>query len=508
VVFDVEITDLYGSVLATVERYSGVEVALALGEDRSGKVDVSVYHPAVAELSFAGLSGHRIGALGRMLRIKYRGDTQVWGIQTQPKWSTRGSTVSVPAQGPGFRLKHRHLNYGDSIVGEEEAPLQNPSDYRTMRAIVEAVYDNADQRAINVPDIGILAGVNSGPEAPAGFWTQIERGSNTWDKLIEVARSIYGAEFDLAPYDPAAGETPFDASQGTVNVDGAYEFPNSPIGPGQTPADIPILPGGLAELPPSGELIAGVIDGTGLHRDYTLTYESRTDTEIQNVTGYPALGDFDDGDPISTRYGRRPYHYADLNTYDSMGTDRTATLTFLYDDTDPDASNLRDFDWEPDGENTRNQQVSLMSSSDAEKRGIRKIARNITSWQEIGIYSGWDSISGANVEDVSEDNVAGHAQAEVERYGRPPNYFKAYLRLEPADGTPTAGNPGHQPQFGRDFFLGDRAMFRARKGYMDSGLLEGRIIGVKLVQADQSNNVSVELDCVPHVSPTSEISVV
>jgi hypothetical protein len=51
-------------------------------------------------------------------------------------------------------------------------------------------------------------------------------------------------------------------------------------------------------------------------------------------------------------------------------------------------------------------------------------------------------------------------------------------------------------------------MFRARKGYMDSGLLEGRIIGVKLVQADQSNNVAVELDCVPHVSPTSEISVV
>jgi hypothetical protein len=377
-----------------------------------------------------------------------------------------------------------------------------------MRDIVEAAYDNPDQAAINIPDIGIFVENIDAVNAPGAFWTQIERGSNNWDKLNEVAGSAYGGEYDIVPNDPGVDETPFDRTVGTVTVDGAYSFPNSPIGPGQTPADIPINPGGLVNLPPSGTLNAGIIDGTMVHRDYTLAYTSRTDTEIQGVTGYPALGDFNDLDPIETMYGKRPYHYATMEIHDFMGTDRSASLTFLYDEQNPGATNLRQFDWEPDGENCRNQVVALMSSSDSAQRGLRKIGRNINSWEEVGIYSGWNSISGANVKDVSEDNLEGHAQNEVERYGRAPNHFKIYLKTESAFGSPTSGSPDHQPQPFRDFFLGDIITARGRKGYMDSGNLLGRIMSIKISQADAANNVNVDLECVPHMTDVSEISVV
>lgn len=510
-VFDIEVTNLYGETLATVARYQQVKVRAAVSEDRSYSAAMSLYEDAVAELSSTGFSGHKIGALSRMLRIAYRGEPFVWGPITNPKYTTQnGGSVTVVGLGPlGDKMARRQLNYGDDIVGESAGPApQNPSDYTTMRKVIQAAYDTADQRAINVPDIGIFPGTNSGPVAAAGFWTQIERGANNLDKLDELSKSITGSEWDCPPYLPGAGETPFDAADGVVNVDGAFTFPNSAIGLGQTPADIPVNPGALAALPPHGELVAGIIDGTMIHRDYNLRYTSRTDTEIQGVTGYPALGDFDDGDPITTRYGRRPYHYADFNTYDFMGDDLTASLTFLYDDQDPAASNLRDFDWEPDGDNCRNQNVALMTSSDADKRGIRKIARNVTSWREIGVRSTWDSISGANVVDVSEENVAGHAQAEVERYGRPANYFKAYLKTEPASGTPAdPDDPDHIPQYGRDFGLGDRVMARGRKGNMDSSLIAGRIMAVELTQLDSANNVQANLDCVPHQAADGEVTV-
>lgn len=234
--------------------------------------------------------------------------------------------------------------------------------------------------------------------------------------------------------------------------------------------------------------------------------------------------------PDHTVYVNRPYHYADLKIYDLMGVNRTGDnlapdpdnvgafldpydiannpITFLYDDQDADGSNLANMDWEPDGENVRNQQVSLMSANKEGARGIRKIARNIPSWREIGIYSGWDSVGGSNVTDVSEDNVAGHAKNEVERYGRPPNFFKLYLHIEPVEGTPVFGEIGWKPQPFRDFNIGDRIKARCRKGYMDSGLLVGRIMNMKVGQADMSGNVQVELDCVPHTTDVTEIGIV
>ena len=529
-VFEVEITDIYGNVLATPTQFSGLSATLPIAEARTGKVTLSNYDPATAWLVWTNGGGHKIAALSRMVRLKYRGYTLIWGFVHSPKWSTDRAQVEINIVDPTIKLKHRQLNLSDDITSPENSDevIQNPSDWRTVRDIVEAAYNTKSQADANVPDIGIEVTNIDALNATDAFWVEIQRGSNNWDKILEVSKGPYGPEFDVVPHSPDPSEIPFDATPVTVTVVGPYTFPNSPRGTGQTPATIPIDPGGLA-LAASGTLRAGIIDGTGIHRRYTLTYTGRTDTSITGVTGYPAQGQFLDADPITTFGGAKPYHYADLLCYDQIGINRTGMdlspdpdnpgefldpvipgtgeLHLLYDDQNLLGMNLKSFNWEPDGENCRNQMVSLVSSGDPSKRGIRKIARNINSWLEIGVYSGWDSISGANIKDISADNLEGHAKNEVERYGRPPSFFKVELKTEPADGTPEAGTFGHQPQWIRDFYMGDRITARGRQGYMDSGDIVARIMQVTISQLDADNNVKVELDCVPHMTDVSEISV-
>lgn len=221
-VFTVEITDLYGNVLTwtdelmnvhtTVEQYTGLSFSLPISDDRSASLTLSVYNPACANLPLVTEGGNIVMALGRMVRIKFRGVTQFWGLITAPKVSTEKATVELTCQGPAFKLRHRQLNLGDDIVGTEEAPIHSPSDWTTMKAIVEAAYDTTDQYEQNIPDIGITVENVSAVEAPAEFWTDIQRGDNNWDVLTEVASSAYGAEFDIVPYDPTEDELPFDTT--------------------------------------------------------------------------------------------------------------------------------------------------------------------------------------------------------------------------------------------------------------------------------------------------------
>lgn len=245
--------------------------------------------------------------------------------------------------------------------------------------------------------------------------------------------------------------------------------------------------------------------------------------------------------PTSHLFRNRPYRYATMKTYDLMGVNRTgldlapiydpddpetltgygdpyddahAVLKFVYDDQDPDGSTVKDIDWEPDGENVRNQSVALFSANQEGARQIRKIGRNVHSRKQIGTYGAWDPIGfGGDVTDVSEQNVAAHAQADVEAYGWPPNHFTIYLLLEPADGTPARGDgpepaAGWLPQYRRDFKHGDRVIARMRKGYIDTGEIPVRIMHVKVAQADASNNVQVTIDVVPVVGDLFEVEVI
>lgn len=221
-VFDVQITDLYGTVLTwtdelavvhtTVDQYSNLSVSLGVSEDRTATLTLSLYNPFVQHLIMVNGDGKVIATLGRMVRIKYRGTTIFWGLVVSPKFSTEKGEVEVACQGPTYKLRHRELNYSDSIVGPDEDPVHNPSDHTTMKAIVEAAYDTTSQYAENIPDIGVLVENVSGPDAPAAFWTDARRGANNWDKLIEVSESLYGGEFDVVPHDPTVDELPFDTT--------------------------------------------------------------------------------------------------------------------------------------------------------------------------------------------------------------------------------------------------------------------------------------------------------
>lgn len=519
-IFDVQITDLYGTVLATVTQYTGLEVTAPISDDRSGKVEISHYDPAVADLVFTA-HGHRIGALGRMVRVKYRGTTVLWGLVTAPKFSSERAKVTVNLIGPSFKLRHRQINYSDWFVTSDKGDVVHmPNDWTTIREIVEAAYDNDDQAAINVPDIGITVVNVSGDTADPGSWTQLERGANNWDKITEIFNGPFAGEFDVVPYDPAAGETPFTSTPVTVDA-GAYTFPTSTIGPGQTPTTVPIQGGGLA-LPAAGRLKADIVDGTKLHRRYTLAYTGRTANTLTGVTGYPSKGHFNGGEHLTTIGGSKPYHYADLQVHDFIGSNRTGVdladgddpytgaqlLSLVYDDTDADASNLADFEWEPDGATCHNQQVALVSANTRTKREVKQIARNINSWLEIGVYSAWQSVGGSNTNDMGASTLAAYAANEVEKYGRAPNFFTATLMLEPASGAAAYGSPDWQPQWLRDFGLGDRVNARMRQGYVDSGDIVARIMQVKLTQADANNNVKVDIECSPHATDLSEISVV
>jgi hypothetical protein len=220
-VFEVQVTDLYGNVLTWtdenevvhdhVEQYSNLSVDLPISDDRSAKLTLSLYDPNVQNLVFTS-HGHRIAALGRMIRIKYRGRTIFWGIVTEPKFSTRTKQVEINCQGPTYKLKHRELNYSDPIVSDTEVPIHNPSDHRTIKAIVVAAHDTPSQYDLNIPDIGVFVTNVSGKTAPSSFWTEIQRGSNNWEKLIAVAESAYGGEFDVVPYDPREDQLPFNTS--------------------------------------------------------------------------------------------------------------------------------------------------------------------------------------------------------------------------------------------------------------------------------------------------------
>lgn len=384
---------------------------------------------------------------------------------------------------------------------------------------------------------------------------------------------------------------------GVVKVDGDFIFPFHKHGDPYTPVNIPITGCGLACLNPDGGKVQLDIRGWGypdsdfkwhydgwwVSQEYTVLYTGRDDTHILGVTRYPSHGKIDNlvegltgyynpnaywtppadypdqppppgGDPEATPgqdpetldppvthvYENKPYHYADLKTYDYMGVNRTGldmdpiydpddpeTLTgygdpydsdvpvvkFVYDDQDPEGSTLANVDWEPDGESVSNQAVRLMTAWKEGARGIRKIARNRNARKEIGVYSNWDSVAGANVRDVSEQNVEAHAISQVQAYGRPPNHFTLHLKKEPATGTPERGSGedpaiGWQPQPFRDFGIGDRVLVRYRQGYIDTGEIPVRIMHMKVAQADADNNVQVTLDVVPATGDLAEVEVV
>lgn len=220
-VFEVEITDLYGNVLtwnvngfteSQIRNYSDLSFEAGVSEERSATLTLSLYEPAIQHLVYVSTYGHIVAVLGRMIRIKYRGETEFWGLVTSPKFSTSSANGVIGCFGPTYKLRHRHVNNGDDIAGpDEQHAVHNPTDWTTVKAAVEAAYDTPDQYSENIPDIGVVVENVDATTAPDGLWTAVTRGNGNWEIIEEISQTQL-VEFDIVPYDPPADELPFDTT--------------------------------------------------------------------------------------------------------------------------------------------------------------------------------------------------------------------------------------------------------------------------------------------------------
>lgn len=412
-IFTAEITDLAGTVVATIDQRSGLECPVPLNESRAPRLRIPLSHPAAAQVK----------PLERMLRLYYREtlnpDPIFWGVITDPDWRAAEGSVDIVAQDQWERLMKSFARYGDTVVGPSTGPPpDSPADYTTIGNLIAAGENTAAQQLAGYPDLGIkrtgTGTSNTALAAGPSETMKIERGSNVAQKIQEIIR--LGTDVELYPM----------------------------AGLGATPSGTP--------------------------------------------------------------------YYTALRTYDLQGIDRTASLTFvLRDPEDPLApNNIANASWSPRGSQVRNHQVAVVPGRTAgdgiEVGGIRVMASHPQSFASYGPRSGWDNPSGGNTKAIGIPAMEAHASSVLERYSRPPNFITLTAKTEPSVGD----NPN--PQWLRDFGVGDRVMAYVKKANMDfdvifGGPIEVRIVSVTPRQADMADNARVDIEVVPWMANPSEFVV-
>lgn len=223
-IFTVEITDLAGTLLETVTQRENTEGGIPLNDGRTGAVRIPVAHAAAAE----------VVSLTRMLRLYYRivdnPDPFFWGVIADPDWHFAEGYVDVPAVDQWFRLNRAFARYGDTVVGAstDPHPPDSPTDYTTIRDLIEAAENTAAQALAGYPDLGIKrtgAGTsNSASAAPGGNTMQIERGANIAQKIMEIIKGAYGPDVQLYPklgLGASASGTPYYSALRTFDLQGS-----------------------------------------------------------------------------------------------------------------------------------------------------------------------------------------------------------------------------------------------------------------------------------------------
>lgn len=518
VLFDTEITDLRGFILATTRadragmgpddtdpivfrNYSEPSITIPLSELREAETTLSVYDDAAETLWFDGAPDaagevYRIGALGRMLRMYFRGSAQplFWDVIYTPDWKAKPGYVVIQAQ-QHPRLKAHFAHYGDQVVGPSSGPApDNPLDYRTLRALIDAAENLPTQN--NYPPLGI--------DAITGIQTQE---TTPW---VVDADGASGGSFTLTVNGNTTASIAYNASAATVQS--ALEALTG-LTSGNT----------RVEKPVSGVSIWGIFfTGTPATLDYEVTAASgvtgatltvsRASKKIDRganifdeLTGnqetrYGGDFEFEPRDDLGTAGtdddgGTWPL-ISRLNTYDKQGTDRSATVTFKYVQGETD-NNLDDFGWEPGGPDTRNE-VTMVTQGTETEPGRRTFGHDLSAWKDVGIYAEWQNPEGGNQTGVSDRALQDLANDQVAAQGRPPNYLTLPTRVEGAD-SPDA------PVYGTDYFVGDIVAVECAKGGMQfSG--NARVTKVILRAADKAGNGRTEITVVPSVASQDSIT--
>jgi hypothetical protein len=197
-VFTAEITNLAGTVVATLAQREELESPVPLNDSRSASVRIPVQDSAAAEVK----------PLERMLRIYFRQsanpDPIFWGVINDPDWSAAPGFVTINAQDQWERLMRAQARYADVVVGAstDPHPPNSPTDYTTIRNLILAAENTAAQAAAGDPDIGIKrtgTGTSNSATAAGTSTVQIERGANIAQKIQEIMRAAPGTDVQLYP---------------------------------------------------------------------------------------------------------------------------------------------------------------------------------------------------------------------------------------------------------------------------------------------------------------------
>lgn len=508
-VFEVEITNLMGEILATTrsdragegpsggdplvfQNYSGLQVEIPLADSRTARMTCALANPVVQHLFFDGTADGdsvqwKIGALGRMLRVYYRGESQpvFWGPILMATADMAQGTYEINAHDPTLRLKHHYANFSDpQLVGDpgDPDPPDTPQDYRTVRDLIIAAQNLGSQSSY--PDLGIK-----------------EDGSN--DARITpwvVVTDATGGNFTLTVNGQTTGTIAYNASAATVVT--ALEALSN-VDPGEATVEKPsagvwgiFFTGDPADLD-----YPVTLDATGLTGDTASTISRATQqiergsnvwdevTQIRDARYGPDL-EFEPRDDLGLNANGWSL-YCQMNTYERQGTDRYASVVFRFDDTAN--ANLSNLVWEPSGDQVKNQ-VTIVKPDTTH----RLFGHDLSAWLDVGIYAAWENPIGGNAGAASDEALQDFANDYVKAQARPPQFVTITPRLHAGSGTPAL-------RYLDPYELGDEVRVIGEKGYLSVDE-RCRITKVTLRQADAANNVQEELELVPAVTSDSNVT--
>jgi hypothetical protein len=191
-------------------------------------------------------------------------------------------------------------------------------------------------------------------------------------------------------------------------------------------------------------------------------------------------------------------YFAAVYTYENQGTDRTAISP---DVTVPERvvfnfgfglDNLEDFSFAPDLTVVRNYMVYVKEGgqSSEEDTEAKALAQLPGSWVRYGIMQGWESSGSA---EDTQAVLMGKAKATVSAFG----YIPPAFTITPKNDVDVG------KFFGEDFFIGDQVSAQAKKGWLTTPMLHGRIVRVTLTQEDAARNCKTAIEVSPNnVDPT------
>jgi hypothetical protein len=566
--YTVQITDLIGNVLATVEQYEMPEgVTIPLCDSRLGEVilpfadqddgtpaEPACEHLYIDQTDFADISG-RVATTNASTTVTGTGtaftselspgDTiKVWGVPTSTRvvdTITSDTVLDVTAvinDTDSGLLISKQVEYRIGALArmlkiayrgtlEFWGQIHEPEwDAATGKVTVRAHDPTLRVKHAYARYADDVVGPSSGPATnnPLDYRTirdLIEAASNTVTQTDYPDLGIKIPGYNEAPEAATAIDGTVAVTNGSATVTGT--------GTTFTDPDLGVPVGSVIEVNGERRIVTAVASDTSLTVDdnFTATASGQTLYLLTTITIERGANVYDEIRRVQeARYGPewevRPddtlgltpsgtAYYAQLRTYERQGTDRYDTMVFRYaapNDLDGTPNNVRNVKWRPGGSSVRNNVVMTTQGTQEGERGIRVFGHDLASWSVLGIFSAWENPQGGNAGSVGRRALQDYANDYVRAWSRPPNFLELELMDAPADGAPvTLPNGATQsvPEYGSEFFVGDYVRVIVDKGYMQLDV-KARITQAKIGKRDAAGNVRTIIEVVPDVTGANNIA--